>query len=64
MSQDQLAAASDIDSANIRSYESGRALPALKSLVQIATALSVEPGDLLDGLTLADFPATRQRARG
>ncbi|MGO2061248.1 MAG: helix-turn-helix domain-containing protein, partial [Microbacterium gubbeenense] len=46
MTQDQLAVASDIDSSNIRSYESGRAMMNVRSLVRIADALGVLPGDL------------------
>lgn len=51
MSQDQLAVATAINSANIRTYESGRALLAVPSLIRIAEALGVVPGDLLDGVT-------------
>jgi transcriptional regulator with XRE-family HTH domain len=49
--QDQLAHASAVDSANLRAYESGRAMPSIRVLVRIATALGVEPGALLTGLT-------------
>jgi transcriptional regulator with XRE-family HTH domain len=51
MTQDQVAVASDIDSSNIRAYESGRAMPNIQSLVRIAAALDVEPGELLEGLS-------------
>lgn len=51
MTQDQLAANSQIDSANIRSYISGRATPSVQTLVRIAWALDVDPGQLLRGLT-------------
>ncbi|QAY59263.1 XRE family transcriptional regulator [Microbacterium protaetiae] len=62
MTQDQLAAATGIDSSNIRSYEGGRATPSIHSLVRIAVALDVEPGSLIEGLTLAHFaPTTRSR---
>jgi len=57
MTQDQLAVASDIDSSNIRSYESGRAMMYVRSLVRIATALGVLPGDLIDGVTPEMFDA-------
>lgn len=50
MTVDQLAVASRIDSSNIRSYESGRALMSLQSLVRIAEALTVDAGDLLEGV--------------
>lgn len=55
MTHDQLAAATGIDSSNIRSYESGRAMPSIHTLVRIAVALETDPGDLLDGLTLELF---------
>lgn len=57
MTQDQLAVASDIDSSNIRSYESGRAMMNVRSLVRIADALGVLPGDLIDGVTPEMFDA-------
>ncbi|QAY60922.1 XRE family transcriptional regulator [Microbacterium protaetiae] len=55
MTVDQLGVASRIDSSNIRSYESGRALMSLPSLVRIAEALGVEAGQLLDGVTSQMF---------
>jgi transcriptional regulator with XRE-family HTH domain len=55
MTQDELAAASGIDSSNIRAYENGRALPNLHTLVRIAGALGLQPGELLSGLTLEMF---------
>jgi transcriptional regulator with XRE-family HTH domain len=57
LTQDELAAGSGIDSSNIRAYENGRAMPNVYSLVRIATALQLESGFLLDGLT-ADLFAT------
>ena len=55
LSQDDLASKTKIDSSNIRSYESGRALIGLQSLVKIATVLKVQPGSLLKGLELSMF---------
>lgn len=55
MTVDELAVASRIDSSNIRSYESGRALTSLPSLIRIAEALSTPAGDLLDGVTSSMF---------
>jgi DNA-binding Xre family transcriptional regulator len=55
MSLNELAVASKIDSSNIRSYEKGRALMALASLVRIAEALDVQPGDLLEGVESSMF---------
>jgi transcriptional regulator with XRE-family HTH domain len=56
LTQDELAAASGIDSSNIRAYENGRALPNLHSLLRIADALGVEAAVLLTGLKLEMFP--------
>lgn len=56
---------SDIDSSNIRSYESGRAMLSVQTLVRIAEALKTEPGDFLDGLTsemFAGAAAPKKRA--
>ncbi|WP_442927999.1 helix-turn-helix domain-containing protein [Microbacterium sp. MMO-10] len=50
MTVDQLAVATKIDSSNIRSYESGRAMMNVRSLVRIACALDVDPGTLLKRL--------------
>ncbi|MGO2933666.1 helix-turn-helix domain-containing protein [Microbacterium sp.] len=55
LTQDQLAVLSDIDSSNIRSYESGRAMLSVQTLVRIAEALKTEPGEFLDGLTSEMF---------
>lgn len=62
LTQDQLAAATGIDSSNIRAYEAGRALTALASLVRIAEVLDVAAGELLDGVT-SDMFAPRGTAR-
>jgi transcriptional regulator with XRE-family HTH domain len=50
LSQDDLASKTKIDSSNIRSYESGRALIGLQSLVRVAAVLKVQPGTLIKGL--------------
>lgn len=55
LSQDDLASKTKIDSSNIRSYESGRALVGLHSQVKTATVLRVQPGSLLKGLELSMF---------
>ena len=55
LTQDELAAISGIDSSNIRAYENGRAMPSVQSLVRIAFALGLEPGALLEGVTLELF---------
>jgi transcriptional regulator with XRE-family HTH domain len=48
--QDQVAVLSGIDSSNVRAYETGRSMPNIQSLVRMAEALGVHPGELLDGL--------------
>lgn len=63
ITQDQLAALSGIDSSNIRAYENGRSIPSVQSLVRIAAALNVPPGDLLDELTPEVFASERHRGR-
>lgn len=62
LSTDGLGALTDIDSSNIRSYESGRAMPSIHSLIRIAIALQVDPGELLEGLTLDLFDDRGRRA--
>lgn len=57
--QEQLAEHSQIDPANIRSYEAGRSLMNLASLVRIATALETGPDVLVKGLTPDMFPERR-----
>lgn len=64
MTHDQLAAATGIDSANIRSYESGRAMPSIHTLLRIALALGASPSDLLDDLTLDLFEPHGGRRAG
>ena len=63
ITQDELAAGSVIDSSNIRAYENGRAMPSIHSLVRIAIALGLDPGALLEGLTLDLFTARVQDGR-
>ncbi|GAB6859218.1 hypothetical protein JCM13591A_33230 [Microbacterium xylanilyticum] len=58
MTQDQLAAYSDIDSSNVRAYEAGRALPNVQTLVRLAEALKTPAGYFLEDLTLDMFPAS------
>lgn len=55
LTQDQLAAATGIDSSNIRAYESGRSMLSIHSLIRLAIALRIEPGELLAGTTLQMF---------
>lgn len=55
VTQDELAAASGIDSSNIRAYENGRTMPNIQSLVRIAVALQVEPGTFIDGISIDLF---------
>jgi len=61
--QDQLAVAASIDSSNLRAYESGRSMPNIRLLVRIATALGIEPGVFLRGLTPEVFGDAVESAR-
>jgi transcriptional regulator with XRE-family HTH domain len=63
LTQDEVAAASGIDSSNIRAYENGRAMPSIHSLVRIAVALGLEPGSLLQGITLELFATAKLDGR-
>lgn len=58
--QDQLAVATSTNSSNIRSYETGRSLLAVRSLVRIAEALEVDAGELLAEVT-SEMLAPRAR---
>lgn len=58
MTVDELAVATRINSSNIRSYETGRAMMNVRSLVRIAEALRVEPGELLVGVDSDMFTGT------
>lgn len=55
LTQDEVAVRAGIDSANVRSYESGRAMPSVHTLMRLAWALDVPPGELLEGLTPEHF---------
>jgi transcriptional regulator with XRE-family HTH domain len=50
----------------VRAYESGRSTPNIQSLIRIAKALGVKPGELLEGLEPEMFtaPADDRRRRG
>jgi transcriptional regulator with XRE-family HTH domain len=63
LTQDELAAETGIDSSNIRAYEKGRATPNVFTIVRIADALGVEPGDLLAGITPAMFSPSASDGR-
>ena len=58
MTQDQLAAFSDIDSSNVRAYEAGRALPNVQTLVRIAETLKTPAGYFLEDVTVDMFPSS------
>lgn len=55
LTQDQLAVLSGIDSSNIRSYESGRSMLSILTLVRIAEALHATAGSFIDEVSSADF---------
>jgi len=51
ITQDELAVLTQIDSSNIRGYEKGRSMMGIPTLIRIADALKVEPGELLNDVT-------------
>ena len=63
LTQDDLAHLTRIDSSNIRGYEKGRAMMGIPTLVGIADALKIEPGMLLDGVTVEMFGAPADDGR-
>ncbi len=63
ISQDAVGVASGIDSSNIRAFETGRAMPSIHTLIRIAQALDVDPGSLIDGVTLDMFSAPESDGR-
>lgn len=56
MTQDQLAVRADIDSSNVRAYESGRAMPSIHTLLRIAMAMHTPLDYFLKDVTLEMFP--------
>ncbi len=62
-SADDLAVNSGIDSASIRSYENGRAMVSVKTLIQIAGTLKREPGWFLEEVTVEQFSQPRDATR-
>ncbi|WP_193596976.1 helix-turn-helix domain-containing protein [Microbacterium sp. YJN-G] len=63
ITQDRLAVDSDIDSSNIRAYESGRALPSIHTLVRIAEALRTPVAYFLEEVTSEMFPVAATDGR-
>jgi len=67
ITQDELAVLTQIDSSNIRGYEKGRSMMGIPTLIRIADALKVEPGELLNDVTPDMFNVlatdARRRAR-
>lgn len=56
LTQRALEQLSGIDVSNIGKYERGTALPSLGSLIRIAHALGVDPGELVQGLGPDQLP--------
>lgn len=63
ITQDELAVLTQIDSSNIRGYEKGRAMMSVQTLVRIAEALNVEPGELLSEVTVDMFATSATDGR-
>lgn len=63
LTQENLGHLSGIDSAGIRSYETGRAMLSIRSLLRISTALKKRPDYFLDGLTDDMFEGVSGQSR-
>lgn len=55
ITQEELAVLTQIDSSNIRGYEKSRALMSIPTLIGIAEALRLDPGQLLADVTTDMF---------
>lgn len=56
LSQEEVAHLAEIHPTNYGKLERGRANPSMETIVRICTVLGVEAGELLHGLTTADYP--------
>ncbi|MFT4235268.1 MAG: helix-turn-helix transcriptional regulator [Microbacterium sp.] len=59
-SASRLAECADLDLSHLQRLERGTGIPTLYTIVQIAVALEVEPGELLDGIEARDLPVGRE----
>lgn len=64
ISSDRLGVDAEIDPSNIRSYESGRAMPSIHSLFRIALVLNTPISEFLEGLEREQFRAHGGRKTG
>lgn len=55
ITQSELTERSGIETAHIRRYELGKALPSFGGLIRIAHALGVDPGELVSGIRPEDL---------
>jgi transcriptional regulator with XRE-family HTH domain len=56
LSQEEVAHLAEIHPTNYGKLERGRANPNMETIIRISTVLGIEPGELLRGLTTADYP--------
>ena len=56
LSQEEVAHLAEIHPTNYGKLERGRANPSMETIIRICTVLGIEPGELLRGLTTADYP--------
>jgi transcriptional regulator with XRE-family HTH domain len=61
LSQEEVALLADIHPTNYGKIERGRANPSLTTVIRIATALDIDAGELIVGLTLADLPGRHRQ---
>lgn len=56
LTQNQLANLADVDASGLQSWEAGRALPGVPSLVKLADKLGIDPGVLITDIRVDDLP--------
>ena len=63
LTQNQLANLADVDASGLQSWEAGRALPGVPSLVKLADKLGINPGELIADIRVADLPGNETADR-
>ena len=63
MTQDQLAVSAQIDSSNVRAYETGRSTPSIQTLLRIAVAMRTPLAYFVEDLELEMFPQNADDGR-
>lgn len=58
--QQDIAYHARVDLPSLNEYEKGRAMPQIGTLVRLAAALGIDPGELIAGLDWSSFPQDRE----